>query len=112
MANVDYTFVCSSCGKKHTYQFECTDGKKELIERGDISIKEITERGTFQREVFISGMCYDCQEKVFHRPAPGHEEAWGNPVAECTECGCPLYQKDVDEKKCPQCGCTEYDLVS
>lgn len=59
----------------------------------------------FERETLISRMCFDCQEKTFNRPQPGHEEAFGKRVGECEVCGCPIYEKDkVDDKyKCPQC---------
>lgn len=106
MKTIDYQFICMSCGKEHTIQIEVSEEQKNGIDAGVLSLKEVCKPGTFQREVFISGMCYDCQEKIFNRPAPGHEEEWGEVVGECPVCGCPTYQRDVDKDKCPQCKCT------
>lgn len=69
------------------------------------------EMNPFDREVLISGICYDCQEKTFNRPAPGHESAWGKELGECGCCGAPLWEKNIRDNKvvCPSCY-TTYNL--
>ncbi len=103
MAVVSYSFVCPNCGQNKEVMLEISDKDAAAIDEGTMSLKEATEPGTFQREIFISGMCYDCQEKLFNRPAPGHEAEWGEQKDECPECGCPLYQLDIDRDECPTC---------
>ena len=58
----------------------------------------------FEREVLISGMCFDCQSKLFHMPKPG--EDWGPLVGECPNCDCPIYPIDIKDGvcKCASCG--------
>lgn len=102
---IKYDFQCSMCGKLHEVEIEVSDEDAAKISFGEMSLKDATAPGTFDREIFISGMCYDCQEKVFNRPAPGHEEEWGLPSGECPVCGSPLYKRDIDADFCPQCKC-------
>ena len=63
----------------------------------------------FDRELIISGMCYECQEKTFHTPMPGNEEKWGEMLGSCECCDAPIYSK-MDDKggyyECGCCGCT------
>ena len=105
MGKIDYSFMCPTCGKAHDVQMEVPDDKLERLEAGTLELKDALRPGTFDREILISGMCYDCQEKVFHRPAPGHEAEWGDIMSECPICGTPLYKRDVEEDKCPSCHC-------
>lgn len=105
MVTIEHKFRCPSCGHMKEIKIEVSEEYAEKINCGAMDLKEATQPGTFQREVFISGMCYDCQEKVFNRPAPGHEEEWGERKDECPVCGCPLYEKNIREDKCPTCGC-------
>lgn len=105
MGKIEYSFMCAICGKKRNVEFDISDEDLVKVDAGMMDLKDVLKPGSFQREVLISGMCYDCQEKTFNRPAPGHEEEWGEPVKECPICGCPLYKKNVDEDRCPTCHC-------
>ena len=105
MAKVEYEFMCPVCGEVETIQLEISDEDNLAVEAGVKELKDCVQPGTFEKEVFISGMCYSCQEKTFNRPAPGHEGEWGEVVGECEVCGCPIYKKDMDNGKCPQCSC-------
>ena len=71
-------------------------------------LSSLAELDDFGRELVKTGMCYDCQERVFHRPLPEHEEMWGKQIGECECCGSPIYDKmDGDASglhKCSQCG--------
>lgn len=61
----------------------------------------------FERELIISGICFNCQEKTFNTPAPGHEAEWGEMITECGCCGAPIWEKDIPEGSpiiCPCCG--------
>lgn len=106
MKRYEYESECPICGEVFTIGIDVADDVAEKIDSGIMTLKEATEPGTFDREVFISGMCYDCQEKTFNRPAPGHEEEWGKCAGECPVCGCPIYDKNLADDKCPQCHCT------
>ena len=104
MANIDYHFKCTNCHKEKFVQFEISDEDAARIENNETKLKDVLKPGTFQKELFISGFCYECQEKTFNRPAPGHEKEWGEVEGECPVCGAPLYRKDVARDKCPTCG--------
>ncbi len=90
--------VCSICGKVFSVQF----GEKEFeeISKGRSNGKPKDKEDAFRREALISGMCYDCQSRVFNTPKPG--EDWGEQLCECEVCGCPIYKKD--NGVCPTCG--------
>lgn len=103
MKTYEYEFQCPSCGEVETLSIEVTDHLADLIDSGEMELKEATKPGTFEREVFISGLCFNCQEKVFNRPAPEHEDEWGDLIGECGNCGCSLYRKDMDAGECPSC---------
>lgn len=105
MVKMEHAFGCAICGKLKKIEVTISDADSWAIERGQITLKDALRPGTFEREVFISGMCFDCQEKTFNRPAPGHEDAWGKRMGECPCCGCSLYKKDIDVDKCPSCSC-------
>lgn len=67
------------------------------------------ELNKFDREVIISGMCYDCQEKTFNTPTEEHRAAWGENIGDCLCCGAPLWSirnKSGDNYICPCCGCS------
>jgi hypothetical protein len=60
----------------------------------------------FHREVFKTGICFDCQEKVFNIPLPEHEKEWGTPIGECSCCGATIYSirnKRGDGYQCKGC---------
>ena len=58
---------------------------------------------SFERETLITGMCFDCQSKLFHNPKPG--EDWGPLMGECPECGCPIYPIDIKDNVCECASC-------
>ena len=63
----------------------------------------------FDREIIITGMCYDCQEEVFNKPHGEHAKEWGELLGECPCCGTSIYKnhnksKEVDGHwTCPSC---------
>ena len=63
------------------------------------------------RECLISGMCLDCQEKMFNTPAPGHEELFGKHLGNCSCCDRAVYEKDIKDNTfiCTACGSDEYE---
>lgn len=66
-------FKCS-CGK--ITELYIPDDKWQIYLQGVVAVQKIfPEADCFYRETLINGTCYDCQEKLFHRPAPGHEKS-------------------------------------
>lgn len=65
----------------------------------------------FEREALMTGMCFDCQERVFNRPTKMHAKEWGPRMGECCVCGAPVYSirnKVKDKANRWQCGsCNE-----
>lgn len=101
-----YVMQCATCGKDFTLQGRVSAAGIEKLHA--LPVCEVFPNlDAWDRESLISGMCRDCQEKIFHRPAPGHEFAWGRQVAECGCCGTPLWEKDIGSDGhivCPTCG--------
>lgn len=95
------------CGKTST--IEVNEIKYNAWQAG-LKIQDVfPELHPFERELLISGMCFDCQEKMYNRPAPGHEEMWGRKLGQCTCCDRPVFEKkDIPNEEglycCPQCG--------
>lgn len=84
---------CPFCGT--ITSMVLTEREMELLVGGaSINEENFPSLGIFDREALITGMCYDCQEATFNKPAPGHEEEWGPMLKECECCGGPLYEKD------------------
>ena len=71
-------------------------------------IEAFPEMNKFERELLISGICFDCQEKTFNTPAPGHEAEWGEMITECGCCGSPIWEKDIKEGEPIVCPCCYY----
>lgn len=97
---------CPNCGKINDINLD--DISYTMYQCG-VNIQDaFPDMNPFDREMLITGMCYDCQEKIFNRPAPGHEALWGNYVGECNCCGSPLYSVkhaiSGNRLKCPTCG--------
>lgn len=103
-SKVTVSHTCPSCGKEFSVEVDAAGLSKYL---GGAKIQEaLPEENSFVREFIVSQLCFDCQEKVFHQPAPGHEEEWGSPLSECVDCGTPLYLRD--KGICPSCGAENY----
>lgn len=103
--------VCPMCGKVSVREY---DGVAIMsYQAGSMSVQQaFPSSHPSDREFLISGMCYDCCEKTFNQPAPGHEEDWGEQLGECACCGRPVYKKDLNEDEeftCISCACDEYN---
>lgn len=96
---------CAMCGKEH--QHEVTDKQYKDYYRSDKSVQDIfPDKDIFFKEALISGFCFPCQEKVFHRPLPEHEAEWGELVKQCPYCERNLYDKiDRDADGVLHCNC-------
>lgn len=101
------TKECVKCGK--STKVELSDARYRMYTSGALIQSLGLDR--FTSETLISGMCFDCQEKVFNRPAPGREGSFGKEVGCCPVCDCDLWEKDyigvTDESvplyQCPSC---------
>lgn len=98
---MEVTKKCFSCGKLTTVIVD-EDMYEAWISGANI-IRCFPQMNSFDREVLISGMCYDCQSKTFNMPKPG--EDWGEQVCDCPECGCRIFPKDINNgvMMCPSC---------
>lgn len=77
----------------------------ENWKRGALIQRALPELNNFEREALLSGMCFDCQSKLFNRPKPG--ESWGKHLGECNCCGADIWEKDRFSDtavKCKICG--------
>ena len=104
---------CPICGNVTVIYMDAETLNRIQSGSENISPQNFPKLNSFEREALISHMCFDCQEKTFHRPAPGHEEAWGKPFAECDVCGSTIWDpKDRNEEGKLICHCcnTPYGL--
>ena len=101
---------CPFCGKETT--LEVNEESYTAYQNGLEIISAFPDVDVFGREFIITGMCYSCQEKTFHKPLPQHALAWGKLLGECDCCGANIYEKEdlgPDGKyRCATCGET-YD---
>ena len=106
------TKCCPMCYKNTTHKVDM-ERYFDMMQRGIVIQKAFPEYSSFKREFLINGMCYDCQEKFYNRPAPGHEKAWGKQIGVCDCCDAPVYEKDVEKGvfRCVKCYQTEYSEV-
>lgn len=84
-------------------------GKLAQYNAGENIMRAFGDKNPFERELIMTGMCFECQENVFSRPAPGNEEKWGSYLGECECCGAPIYEKKHAMEvpgtyKCNGCG--------
>lgn len=103
------TTLCSACGA----ETKLTLPEKNYTNyiNGDLPVQVcFPKENVFVRENLISGLCFDCQSRIFHRPKPGQEAAWGKLLGNCTCCDRPVYECDIVDGKfvCEDCGNTEY----
>lgn len=47
----------------------------------------------FERECLISGFCFDCQERIFHKPTKAHAKVWGEKMGSCPVCDAGVYRE-------------------
>lgn len=101
-----FSTTCISCGGEAITTGEVTAEQLAKHAAGGLAQDVFTNLNMFDREVIISHTCHSCQERIFNRPAPGHEAAFGNSRGECDCCGAPLWDKDERDSilRCPACG--------
>lgn len=102
--------TCPFCGSVTKVSFE--DGQFAKYQMSGKVQYLNNKNGAFDREVVISGLCYNCQEQTFNRPAPGNEDKWGKHLGDCGICGSPIWEKDIkgDTFNCSCCYET-YEVV-
>ena len=106
VCNMDLKIKCPRCGKQTELEVDAVAYGAYM--NGERVERAFPEFNRFQRELFISGYCYDCQEKEFGVPADEHREEWGEEVGKCPICGRPIWSKHDKHKKdndfdCPEC---------
>lgn len=108
---MDLVQTCPFCGKTTTVKV--SQVALSAYRAGAMIYEAFPKKSAAEREVIKTGMCYDCQEKTFHNPAPGHEKEWGEPVGECACCGATLYEKhdNVPTTGRFTCSCCHAPLV-
>ena len=57
--------MCPFCTKLDAYEFDITQAQIDEWAFGMVIQKAMPELTPSQREVFITGMCYECQEGIF-----------------------------------------------
>lgn len=98
------TKKCPMCGKSRTLYVDAHS--YELWMKGAKVQGAFSNLDAFDREFLITGTCLDCQEKIFNKPAPGHEDRFGELIGNCPTCDCAIWTKDAiseDTYKCPSC---------
>lgn len=105
--NVEITSTCTMCGKES--RIFVTEKQYEKIQKryygNNERIQDVApELHPFEREFFITGMCFNCQSKLYNLPKPG-DESWGVMVGSCPVCDCALWNKDHKDGvfTCPSC---------
>lgn len=98
MNKIKMIVKCVTCGANQS--IEVDEAWYEKFKSGMSVQDALPKSNLFTRECLISGMCFDCQSRVFHRPKPG--ESWGEILGECECCGSSVYERD--NGVCPQCG--------
>lgn len=101
--------TCFSCGQVTT--IECNESEY-LKWKNDTNIQHaMPSLSVMERETLISGLCFDCQEKLFNMPKPGNEAKFGARLGECDCCGMVVWEKDINPDGtfiCKSCGETSY----
>lgn len=99
--------VCPFCGEISTLYVK--DSQYNNYMRGMNIMQAFDDVDAFGRELIISGVCFNCQEKVFNKPLKFHEKEWGKFLGECVCCGCSIYENHNKSKRidtqyeCPSC---------
>lgn len=96
--------ICPFCGKETTIELNTMESI--LLDSGALVQQAMLARNAFEREVIVSGMCFECQSKTYNAPIPGVDD-WGEELGECEVCVCYLWEKhDINEAGeivCPKC---------
>lgn len=107
MGNIKIKKGCPFCGK--TSEIEVDEVAYENYVRTSNLLQCFGNRNAFDRELIKTGICFDCQEKTFGVPAPGHESEWGEVLGECDCCGASIYsikhRVEGDKYRCTSCYC-------
>jgi len=93
---------CFACGK--VSEVKIVKDKVKDYKEGLLNIQNIfPEEHVMVREFLISGMCFDCQSKMFNIPKP--DEDWGKMLGNCPNCGCQIWRKNKidNDYRCPSC---------
>ena len=100
--------VCPVCGTVTTLEVDAKEYQDWL--GGKLIQQAMPTTHKADREVLISGMCYNCYEEMFNEPAPGNESKFGNRLGCCSCCDRAVYSKDVkDGFVCKACGSEEFE---
>ena len=101
------TQKCPTCGKSYELCMSTKNYDAYIKHRNDMAIQDILpDVNPFIRESLITGMCFDCLEKTYHMPAPGHEKEWGEVMCYCPNCDANIYHMDFVSEgviRCPVC---------
>lgn len=92
------TITCPFCGKPKDYDISDKD-VHAASKRG----RDFYKLPSYIRELFITGICYECQSKTFRVSTPGYD--LGEVVGSCNECGSNLYAEDIKNGYCGSCHC-------
>jgi hypothetical protein len=87
---------CPFCGKVSTLFVK--DEQYAAYQSGMEVQRAFSDIDKFGRELIISGMCYECQEKTFHVPMKAHESLWGKRLGSCPICDAGIYE-NIDKHK-------------
>lgn len=101
---------CPFCA--NVTELEVDDKAMQKYEAGALVQHAFPMLAPMQRDVILNGTCYDCSEKMYNTPAPGHEELFGKHIGECACCGLAVWEKDIKDGifECGSCHSNEYDI--
>mgnify|MGYP003431557648 CR=1 FL=1 len=100
---------CPFCS--NVTEVEVKDADMRKYEGGMLVQRAFPYLTSMQRDVIVNGTCYECSEKMYNIPAPGHEELFGKRIGECACCGRAVWEKDIKDGvfECGSCHQDEYD---
>ncbi len=99
---ISVTKACRICNAVTTVQL--TEEDYDIYKKCGSKALPKLKLNKFEKEFLITGMCFDCQSRLFNTLKP--DEDWGDVIKECYVCGTSLYKKDCvgSELVCPACG--------
>lgn len=100
--------TCPMCNKETVVNMNYKDFLK--WQQGALIQEAAPKMHPMKRECLVSGMCFDCQEKVYNTPKPGNEAAFGKRLGECACCGRAVYVKDIVDGKFTCASCKEHEF--
>jgi hypothetical protein len=86
-----FSQICPICRENETTVLVTEEAFKKY-NRGASVQEAFPELNDFDKEVLVSGMCYDCQSITFNKPKPSPPK--GKKVGSCPICGRELYEGD------------------